>query len=78
MSIELSGIRKSFGNFAAVDDVDLHVETGELLALLGPVGFVAGAFDGELGGPPDSPMPVGDLVGGGQCQRDLVGVQRIQ
>ena len=32
----------------------------------GAVGLVAGAFDGELGGPADPLMPVGDLVGGGQ------------
>ncbi|MET0732435.1 MAG: sulfate ABC transporter ATP-binding protein [Casimicrobiaceae bacterium] len=38
MSIELSGITKRFGRFVAVDNVDLHVETGELLALLGPSG----------------------------------------
>jgi len=38
MSIELTGIRKHFGDFVAVDDVDLRVETGELLALLGPSG----------------------------------------
>ena len=44
----------------------------------GAVGLVAGAFDGELGGPADPLMPVGDLVGGGQRERDLVGVQRFQ
>src|SRR5262245_22490728 len=38
MSIELTGINKRFGTFVAVDNVDLHVETGELLALLGPSG----------------------------------------
>jgi sulfate/thiosulfate transport system ATP-binding protein len=38
MSIRLTGISKRFGNFVAVDDVDLEVETGELLALLGPSG----------------------------------------
>jgi sulfate/thiosulfate transport system ATP-binding protein len=38
MSIELRGITKRFGRFVAVDDVDLTVETGELLALLGPSG----------------------------------------
>jgi sulfate transport system ATP-binding protein len=38
MSIELSGITKRFGNFVAVDNVDLKVETGELLALLSPSG----------------------------------------
>ena len=38
MSIELAGVTKRFGSFVAVDNVDLHVETGELLALLGPSG----------------------------------------
>ena len=38
MSIELSGIVKRFGSFTAVDNVDLDVETGELVALLGPSG----------------------------------------
>jgi sulfate transport system ATP-binding protein len=38
MSIELRGIAKRFGDFAAVDRVDLDVATGELVALLGPSG----------------------------------------
>jgi sulfate transport system ATP-binding protein len=38
MSIELHGIIKRFGSFVAVDNIDLHIETGELLALLGPSG----------------------------------------
>ncbi len=38
MSIDLHGIVKRFGSFVAVDHVDLHIETGELLALLGPSG----------------------------------------
>ncbi len=38
MSIELKGITKRFGSFVAVDNIDLHIETGELLALLGPSG----------------------------------------
>jgi sulfate transport system ATP-binding protein len=38
MSIQLAGIRKRFGDFVALDNVDLKVETGELLALLGPSG----------------------------------------
>jgi len=38
MSIELRGIRKNFGTFAAVDNIDLDIQTGELLALLGPSG----------------------------------------
>jgi sulfate/thiosulfate transport system ATP-binding protein len=38
MSIQLHSIQKRFGEFVAVDNVDLEVETGELLALLGPSG----------------------------------------
>jgi sulfate transport system ATP-binding protein len=38
MSIRLSGIAKRFGDFVAVDDVDVEIETGELVALLGPSG----------------------------------------
>jgi len=38
MSIALRGIGKQFGEFAAVQDVDLDVPTGALIALLGPSG----------------------------------------
>lgn len=38
MSIEIKKVSKSFGNFKALKDVDLRVETGELIALLGPSG----------------------------------------
>jgi sulfate transport system ATP-binding protein len=38
MSIELRGIGKQFGEFAAVGNIDLDVPTGALLALLGPSG----------------------------------------
>ncbi len=38
MSIELNGITKRFGDFVALDNVDLTVRSGELLALLGPSG----------------------------------------
>ncbi|HEX5110734.1 MAG TPA: sulfate ABC transporter ATP-binding protein [Vicinamibacterales bacterium] len=38
MSIEISGVRKRFGSFVALDDVSFTVKQGELLALLGPSG----------------------------------------
>ena len=38
MSIEVVSINKSFGTFAALRDVSLHVPTGQLVALLGPSG----------------------------------------
>jgi len=36
MSIQLAGIIKRSGSFVAVDNIDLEIATGELLALLGP------------------------------------------
>ena len=38
MSIEVRNVSKRFGDFDALNDVSLHVETGELVALLGPSG----------------------------------------
>jgi sulfate transport system ATP-binding protein len=38
MSIEAISITKRFGQFTALDDVDLNIPSGELVALLGPSG----------------------------------------
>jgi sulfate transport system ATP-binding protein len=38
VSIALRGVAKQFGEFAAVENIDLDVPTGALLALLGPSG----------------------------------------
>jgi sulfate/thiosulfate transport system ATP-binding protein len=38
MSIEVRGVSKRFGDFQAIDQIDLNVEDGALLALLGPSG----------------------------------------
>jgi sulfate transport system ATP-binding protein len=38
MSIAAAGITKRFGDFVALDDVDLDVQSGHLTALLGPSG----------------------------------------
>jgi sulfate transport system ATP-binding protein len=38
MSIEVSGLNKTFGDFVALDDVNVTIPTGQLTALLGPSG----------------------------------------
>jgi len=38
VSIDVRGVSRRFGSFVALDDVNLEVRTGELLALLGPSG----------------------------------------
>ena len=38
MSIEIRGVTKAFGTFAAVKNVSLEIPDGELVALLGPSG----------------------------------------
>lgn len=38
MSIQIKGVSKEFGTFAALDNVSLEVPDGDLLALLGPSG----------------------------------------
>ncbi|MCD2166915.1 sulfate/molybdate ABC transporter ATP-binding protein [Comamonas koreensis] len=38
MSIEIQNISKSFGSFKALDNVNLDIQSGELIALLGPSG----------------------------------------
>ena len=38
MSIEVRNLSKKFGAFTAVNDVSFNIETGSLVALLGPSG----------------------------------------
>ncbi len=38
MSIQINNITKTFGSFKALDEINLNIETGELVALLGPSG----------------------------------------
>jgi sulfate transport system ATP-binding protein len=38
MSVEVRNVKKKFGSFTALDNVNLKVESGELVALLGPSG----------------------------------------
>jgi spermidine/putrescine transport system ATP-binding protein len=55
--IELSALRKEFGDFVAVDDIDLLIEPGEFFSLLGPSGCgktttlrMIGGFEQPSGG----------------------------
>ena len=38
MSIDITGVTKKFGDFVALDDVNVSIPTGQLTALLGPSG----------------------------------------
>ena len=38
MSIQIRDVNKHFGNFHALKNVNLDIDSGELLALLGPSG----------------------------------------
>ena len=38
MSIEIKGINKSYGDFVALENIDVSIPTGQLTALLGPSG----------------------------------------
>jgi len=38
MSIEIQGVGKKFGDFVALENIDLSIPTGQLTALLGPSG----------------------------------------
>jgi sulfate transport system ATP-binding protein len=38
MNIQVRKITKKFGRFAALDNVDLDIRSGQLVALLGPSG----------------------------------------
>lgn len=37
-AVQLNGVRKDFGEFTAISNIDLDIQSGELVALLGPSG----------------------------------------
>jgi ABC-type Fe3+/spermidine/putrescine transport system ATPase subunit len=55
--LKLTGVSKRYGDFLAVDDIDLELQSGEFVSLLGPSGcgktttlrMIAGFIDPTLG-----------------------------
>ncbi len=68
MSISLRGVSKRFGVFAAVDDIDLEVPTGGMIALLGPSGCGKTMLLRIIAGL-ESPDAVQVLIGGRDATR---------
>ena len=54
MSIEITNVGKKFGDFVALEGIDLTIPTGQLTALLGPSGGLVGfgllLLDAGVGG----------------------------
>ena len=67
--IDLRGVSRRFGRVAAVDGVDLAIEPGEFITLLGPSGSGKSTLLAAVAG--FSPIDDGDILVDGRSVRDL-------
>ena len=68
-TVEIRGIKKSFGDIPAVNGVDLLTRDGEFLVLLGPSGCGKTTFLRMIAG--FEPPTEGELLIGGKVVNDL-------
>ncbi|MGH8944031.1 MAG: ABC transporter ATP-binding protein [Acidimicrobiia bacterium] len=78
-AIEVTGLRKSYGDVVAVDGVDISIETGEVFALLGPNGAgkttTVEILEGHRSADGGSISVLGfDPSAGGRAYRERIGI----
>ncbi len=64
MSIQIQNVSKKYGSFQALEDVSVHIQSGELVALLGPSGSGKTSLLRVIAGLEDT--DVGDILFDGQ------------